>query len=430
MLNVSKNNKFLRDKSVKYKSELLDQFLLFQEKNNDHQIRGIIYFNDILDIDVIQESVLQTMKLIPVLGCRFVEEKYRAYWETITSHDKVFRIIKTANIETELNKSLSIKIDIHKGPQLAVRLIRHKSRDILAVIINHMVFDATGLKEYLYLLGRIYTDMIRNNNIYYNKPNTERSIRQIFNQFNITEKLKLLSLFKKQPQDNTEYHFPRDITGKFQPFFIYYKLKPARFKKIQEYSRSHKYTLNDIFLAAYYRSLYKIIQNKNIYLRIPCMVDLRRYLPAEVSTPVCNLSSMIETECEYMENFSDTVEKINRQMKQKKENYPGLPGLWLLLFIYKLLPYEKFKAFTKKNVKYPEISISNIGIISDELSFNNIAIKDAVILAALKFTPCIQLTFSTYRNVVTFSSGLFGTLKDKKIISEFYKIFEQELPDS
>lgn len=140
----------------RYPSELMDQFLFFQEDNNDHQIRGVIHFAGVLDRTCIEKAVMQSIRMIPVLGCRFVENKKRSYWERLPLDRRdaqIVTFIDTGNLKDEMTEFLSAKTDESKGPQVRVRMIRNAEKDTLCIVLNHMAFDGTGFKEYLYLVS-------------------------------------------------------------------------------------------------------------------------------------------------------------------------------------------------------------------------------------------------------------------------------------
>ena len=40
-----------------------------------------------------------------------------------------------------------------------VRVVRSSGKDTLCIVMNHMVSDGAGLKEYLYVLGTLYTKL-------------------------------------------------------------------------------------------------------------------------------------------------------------------------------------------------------------------------------------------------------------------------------
>lgn len=420
-------------KPERFRSELLDQILLFQEDNNDHQIRGVIFFENILDRECIRKAILLSINSIPILGCRYVEKNIRSYWERsseVTTDGQAITFMDTNDLGEAINKFLSQKTFESKGPQIIAAVIRNALKDTLCIIMNHLVCDGAGFKEYLYFLSSIYTELIKNPNY---SPgylaHDDRSLGQIYQQLNVINKLRLV-LLKDNPVNKNGYHFPLSFEKNTKPLILTHKLPRERFNILKEYGKEHKVTINDIILAAYYRVLYKMMNIPDgESLRIPCTVDLRRYHPNRKRVGFCNLSSLIATDiASGEEKFEETVEKTNHIMNAKKNSFPGLSGFVELSLMYKLLPYAKFKKLIKNKLIYPMITMSNIGMIdSRKLQFHDISISEAFITTALKYPPYFQLAFSSFNNSITFSVSLYGSEHDRELINSFFVLLDKEL---
>ena len=157
------------------------------------------------------------------------------------------------------------------------------------------------------------------------------------------------------------------------------------------------------------------------------MVDLRRYLPNGEAAGFANMASMIETQCGNFGDFLLTAKEVGRQMAEKKSRAPGLAGLPLLSLLNRVLPHALFAKLVKGVVKYPEISISNLGLLPPDLNFNNIPLREACVLTALKYAPSFQLSFSTHKDTLTLGVALLGTELDRKRAKDFLGILLNEL---
>lgn len=105
-------------------------------------------------------------------------------------------------------------------------------------------------------------------------------------------------------------------------------------------------------------------------------------------------------------------------MAQKKSETPGLSGLPLLALLGRLLPHSVFECVVKRLVDYPPVSITDLGVMPDELGYGGVPLSDAFILTALKREPCLQLTFSTFRGTMTISAALFGTEPSRRRVAD------------
>jgi len=422
-------------KGVKrYRAEVWDKVQLCYKEYNDHQLHCVIYINGILDVEYIKQAVLLSIELIPLLGSRFVKGKFRAYWEKVTSFSEndVFTYKESMKPNEEINQFLISKTNELSGPQFMVKLIRNSNKDALCVIINHMVCDGASFKEFIYLLSSLYTKLKDGTYNPYDYKIGSRSSKKIYSNFNLFERMKILLLTNENSKNENKYCFP---IGKGQlmrePFILKYKLSQERFCKLKEYSKKNSVTINDIVVTAYFRALYKILNlGQSESLTIPSMVDLRRYIPDKETIGICNHSSMImfSINMEPEESFVTTLQKVNKEMLKKKENYPGLNGLIVLNTLFKILPFSMAVKQFKKHFVNPLICITNIGIIdSNKLVFDNTPLEDAFITSSIKQPPYFQLAFSSFNSSITFCVNLFGTENDKEAIQSFYAILDDEL---
>jgi NRPS condensation-like uncharacterized protein len=398
---------------------------------NDHQLHAVIYFQDLLDKECLRKAVLLSMEIVPILGSRFVVNPFRPHWERGQYEAKdVITYIECSNPETEIERFLTGLTNEYTGPQLRVGIIRSSNKDSLCILMNHMVCDGTGFKEYLYLLSRIYSELqcgTFNINTYHTGS---RSSKQIYRHLKLGDRFKIFWLPNQPPKNNI---FVPLSKGKCErrPFILKSKLHQERFNSLKEFGQKHSVTINDLIMAAYYRALYKILDiNRNESLIIPCMVDLRRYLPNRKVEGICNLASMIICNIgpEIGTNFEETVRKVSREMDARKRQYPGMHGLSTLNGLFRLLPFAAAAKIFKKNSVNPAIAITNIGVIdSSRLLFGKIPIEDAFITSSIKYPPYFQLALTTYNNAITFSVNLYGTEDDRKFIQNFFLILDKEL---
>lgn len=55
--------------------------------------------------------------------------------------------------------ALAETIDPEAGQQIRLTLVRKTEKDILCVVVNHMICDGAGLKEFLYLLASLHNQL-------------------------------------------------------------------------------------------------------------------------------------------------------------------------------------------------------------------------------------------------------------------------------
>lgn len=420
-----------KNDNISYKAEVWDVMQLMFENYNDHQLHCVIYLDSHIDEKCLKKAVDMSARAFPIIRSRFVEKSYFKfpYWEDckFTSEDMV-AMIETENIEMAIGKLIVFKIKETCGPQIKFNIIRNSDIDSICIIMNHMISDAAGFKQYLYMLSSMYSHLKSDPNYTSDIKMGSRSTKQIFKRFNILDKIKILSASAQLSKYDSGAVFPFE-GDKNNPFVVIRKILPERFLFIKDYAKENNATLNDVLLAAYIRALHKVLKIKHIAL--PCPVDLRRYLPNKRSEGICNLvSNMIcDIGPDIGDTYKETLIKVIESMKAEKGSFSCLNGPLMLEMIFGMFPYKKAKQVVSKSFNNPPIAMTNIGIIDkNKLVFDGLNIKDTFISGSIKYKPYFQIATTTFDSKITLSVNFCGTENDRIKITEFLSTFDNELP--
>lgn len=418
---------------MRYNAEIFDQYQFLSKvtKFNDHQLHCVINFNGKVNKDIMEKSIVLMLEVVPILGSIYVTDKGHPYWEKVDASRYGDVMIFTDN-EVEFNDFVTSKTNEFVAPQMKACLLT-SGKDSLAIIMNHMICDAADFKEYLYLLSDLYSKLVKDSSYLPEyRIDGDRSLKGINNQINLKDKVKALVLQNKENNKSSSYKFPMSAETETKPFILTHKIPKDRYLKIKEYYKKYNVTLNDVILAAYYRSLYNMLGlNSSSDLNIPIMVDMRRNLKNRNVDALCNLSSMSITHIDHnsSDNFYDTVVKVNKDMSLKKSNFIGLNVFIKLSLIFGVFNYKISNSIVKSNLKNPLICMTNIGILdSKKLSFEGVSIDDAFMCGSIKYKPHFQLALSSFNDSITFSVNLYGSSKDKETIEHFFTLLDKELP--
>jgi hypothetical protein len=132
---------------------MFDQMQFLFQEYNDHQLHGVIIFVGRLDRDCLKKAVILSMDLVPILRSRYVERAWHPFWEsTGLGYDDVVTFVASNCLKEEIDRFLTGRTDECQGPQLMVRIVSSQAQDVLCIVMNHMICDGAGFKEYLYLL--------------------------------------------------------------------------------------------------------------------------------------------------------------------------------------------------------------------------------------------------------------------------------------
>lgn len=426
-------NKNFPGGKVRRRAELWDQMHLIFQQYNDHQLHGVLYLDGHLDLGCLKKAVLFTMRQLPELSSRYVEGRLRPYWEQIRPEaDEIITCENSRSESLAVQAFLTGQIDTFSGPQLKLQIVRGEMNDTLCILMNHMICDGAGFKAYLYMLAEAYTNIRRDPAfVPVDKPGGSRSTKQVVRQIGIKDRIRALSMPDCQPSKTEQLSFPLSGEVGASPFILTYKLESVRFKKLRQYGNKVGATVNDLVLAAFIRAFCTMCNIQDgTPVTVPCVMDLRRYLPDKQADGICNLTSTILCNTVYQtgESFGETVEKVKQAMDRQKSQLPGVKGLMQLDLVFSLFPYRVAKKLIGSYFVNPLICLSNIGIIDDsKLIFDSLRVKDAFITGAIKSYPYFLLALSSFRDTVTFTVCLNGADKDRRQVEEFFILLDFEL---
>ena len=293
--------------------------------------------------------------------------------------------------------------------------------------MSHMLCDAAGFKEYLYMLSNIYSN-IKNNQDYQAMTRKNRKVNQILKNLSITEKVKIM--FGKVDiftYNDVKFELEGDINN---PFIEIRNINKEKFHMLKAYAKERESTVNDIMLTAYIRVLFQLFGR---CVTIPCTVDLRKYIPNHRGEGFCNLCTNLICNIgdETGRTFEETLYKVKKEMNKQKSNIACVKSVAMLEKVFDIFPYKTARGIVEKKFVNPLIAFTNIGIIDEkQLAFDNSDIVEAYMTGSIKYNPYFQLAISTFDNVATLSVNLYGTQSDKNKVNIFLDKFINELQAS
>jgi len=392
---------------------------LFKVKGiNDHTLHFAADFSGRLDLDRLNQAVNLSADAFPFIRCRFNESKRRACWEDMGyTSDEMVKFVKIENAKDCIMQFLYKEVDAANGPQLNVGLIRSGKMDTLCVTMNHMLCDAAGFKDFLYLLSTIYNKVEENPQYRPKSVMSERKDGQFVKAFSIHDQSKIF--FKKYDMftyDKAKFDFTGSLSN---PFIEMRTIPRGQFCQLKAYAKSHGVTVNDVMLAAFIRVLFHLFGR---VVAVPCAMDLRKYLPDHKANGICHLVTNLICNIgpDIGATFDITVEKVNRAMNKEKANIGCVENIALMEMAFRLLPYKTARKIVEKSFSNPPIAFTNIGILDKkQLIFGEAEMTGAYMTGSIKYNPYFQLAISTFDDDATFSVNFYGTQSDQNKISLF-----------
>lgn len=411
---------------------------------SDNQVRLIVEFDGRLDFERMKRTVRLILDAEPILGCRFVEGWWHPYWERLPNLDEVdlVSLMETENVKEALDAFVFDVLDPSVGPQIKVRIVRSET-DTFVLRFNHEVLDGGAGREFLALVVDIYNRLGEDPD-YRPVPNLtgSRSMKQISRRLSFWEKLKVIRRFFRDwktrnfPRGN--WVFPARYAEPRGPRFTTFRLDPKIFATVRAFSKQHGLSVNDILIAAVFRTLSRMLKPKpGTPLRLRLTVDLRRFLPSGTGGAASNLSGsgVLRLTGGLGNTLVDTARLVRGEMDPLKRDFIGL-GEWALWPVIKWFPFRwmknLFRNLIKKKKKGPPLppQVSNGGLFPISLfRLGDVKLKDIWFGGGLIRVPNFQFNFFGVDETLVFSTSTFDSIIDPALVNEVFEKVEMELTE-
>lgn len=424
-----------------FPSKIIEQALYCNYTISNNLLYFILEFKGQLNFACLSEAVQLSLTVVPALGRRFVVNWLKPYWTHRSDTDGICRLVLTNNPEQAINSFTTAQIDPFQDLHLQIRVLRGSS-DTVCIRLSHLVTDAAGSKEYLYLLSSIYKHL-STGRTYIAKPSADndRSTWQISRQFGCMDHLRIVRRAYRDQKVNflPKIKMPEGTeAAKPEIEFIVKKTSVIQFKKIVDYASINNVTVNDILLTSFCRSFVTIFNHSPEHpICVRIFADLRRHLGLTKKKQICNYSGTVYPHFRISpkEPFIKSVNKVHRKMNALKSDFLGLGDLAIMAIFFKLAPFclsKKIFTITKEkkmhNAPLPPI-LTNFGVISkDKADFGNSQVKSITLLPPAIFSPTLTMGFSVYQESLTLSSGFDKNRINGKLMGSFIDTMINNLP--
>lgn len=385
----------------------------FYREAHDPLIRCEIDLGSHIDVTLLRGAVEVSRAAAPLISCVFDEKRGR-WIEAERDSANVVRVIDAGNDPSLARFELLRPLDQHAGPRMRISVVRVDETDTLCVVVDHMLCDGAGLKQYLYLLARIYTTMGKGSDgidLVRGYP-LRRDLGQVTQSLGATNRLRAAL---SKGTGTSAGQVPRLLSGSgpAQARLVRATIDASSLAAATAAAKLAGATVNDLLLAAYARALHKRAGCADVIL--PCPVDLRRFGHPGQSFGICNLTSnyFCHLAIRDDEGFGEVLSDVAGQMGEQKKSLGCLKGPLLFHAIARVLPQKALRRVFFASAGVPVVSYTNLGILDEErLTFGSLETRGALIATATKRPPSFQLSASTFRGACTLTSCLYADESD------------------
>ncbi|MGP4078507.1 condensation domain-containing protein [Pseudalkalibacillus sp. R45] len=411
----------------------------------DQQINAVLYFPVGISEKILEQSVRITLQLQPVLNSRFVENDI-PYWEehspSTNSSICLFAEGNDQEVEMMAIDFIQKSGDRIQGPMVQTKLLRGITTDILVVKLSHLCSDGAGVKEYINLLGTVYTQLSMGQSKYkiikeYNEAKESfREQAPVFKYAGISD---IKSAYRpSQEQKASLWSFPSQPNKNAYPQMSVRRMSHEHTLRLIQWTKAQQASLNDVIMTAYFRTLSSFTvyaEPRTAEKMIGLTIDLRRYLPNHTTGAICNLSGMempvIKMEAD--ETFNQTLVRVKQSMDKIKSQNPGLSsaaGMELLagmkLSAVKEMYKQQYEQALQMGMALP--LLTNIGVIADEpIKFGEIQAEDGYMTSPIMYAPFFTMGASSYNERLTFTIGYHTPATPKEEVDQFLESLVNKL---
>ncbi|PGE16577.1 condensation protein [Bacillus toyonensis] len=411
----------------------------------DLQINAVLYFPVGLSKEILEQSVRITLQLQPVLNSRFVENDI-PYWEEHSSgtNSSICFFAEGNDQELEIMAIDFIKEpgDRIQGPMVQTILLRGTTTDMLVVKLSHLCSDGAGVKEYINLLGAIYTHLSlggSKDQIIKEFGEGNESFRDQSHVFKYAGISDVKSAYRpNQEQQASLWSFPSQPNKNKSPKMSVGRLSREQTLCLTKWTKAQQATLNDVIMTAYFRALSHFTvyaEPRTAEKMIGLTIDLRRYLPNYTTGAICNLSGMEMPviKMEDGESFNQTLVRVKQSMDKIKGQNPGLSsaaGMEILagmkLSTVKEMYNQQYEQAVQMGMALP--LMTNFGVIADEpIQFGEIQAEDGYMTSPIMYAPFFSMGASTYNGRLTFTIGYHAPETSKEKVDKFLECVINQL---
>ena len=341
--------------------------------------------------------------------------------------EDAFSVTETDDLEHSVMAFDEQRIPIKSNMQIRIGLFRSGEKSALAFVVNHMCFDGGDLKYFVTQLAKNYTKLQRGETDLTIKEGT-RAYDAVYSGLSEEDKKHAKSLYRNISEVKSKHTFP--LTPKSAEDvnrIIKRKLSREKFAQARAAGKKFGFTVNDLVLAVYIRSLFDIgVFKEGETLTVPCMVDLRRHMKeGGAETGLTNHTGFMTVAVNGVgKDMRETLDIVADAMKaNKQDRFLGLYSLPLLHLAYTVLPHCVSEIAIRLGYDNPLIGMSNIGSIKPaEYALGDAEPYDGFYTGAVKGKPYMQLALTTFEGEVTFSIAITGNERDEKIVNDFFDV--------
>jgi NRPS condensation-like uncharacterized protein len=422
---------------------VIDLAVAFCSKLGNIVVQLEVVFDHRLDEQRLAEAFIMLQEAHPVLGCRLVIKTWQGYWEELPREQRNHLIVVHDSSAYEAFRSEALSAE--RGPQVHACLFHDGEDDRLLLKITHEASDAGGLKETSRTLAEIYNRLLREPTY---RPvsdwNAQRGLGQVLRRIPPSAFPRIfadlgffretIEMARQDAVRTPSATAPLGSAGEWGPHLPYRVVDRERVNQLRHYGRADGATINDLFLAAMFRTIAQL-QGSNAHHQLALTVDLRRYLPQGRGATVDDLSGI-----EFVgldsdgQDFAKNLRQVVAATRARKKNFIGINGFTALVPLIRPFPPRLIQMvmnmFIRRVIPSAGIpsALTNMGEIRPEMVHFDRPARLAYMFPPPIYPPMCAAGISGHKGAVVLSSGTFVRAGEVSPAERFLDLVLSNLP--
>jgi NRPS condensation-like uncharacterized protein len=396
----------------------------------DRTVRFSLYYDYIPDVETLKKVIICLFEKAPIFHSKFWDNHIIPCWVVSDYHiDEVFQVVETDDIDKSVYDFSIQSANVKSNVQMKICLFVKDGKCALAFRWNHMVVDGGGFKQMIKDITDNYHRFRKGETDKLTFRTGTRRYDRVYEDMEHGKqaKMKFSKTFAKD-----KHKLPYTKKAKDDKIFINKRTLPNEvLTAMLKTGKECGGTLNDVFVSAYLRACYRLLQcDKNEGFTISCAMDLRRYIKDIDTIGYTNHTNFMPCQVSGMgESIRDTITELAKNTKAiKADEFNGLHGLPLLNVGYSTMIYLQAELVVRACYYNADFQVSNLGAISGEkFMFDGNDVKDAFMVGSAKWKPTTAVSLYTVGGNFVYIQPLKGNDKDREISDKLFDLIEEEL---
>lgn len=422
----------------KLNAEMWDKVQYIFRNYYDGMIHCAVVYEGIVDQAVMRKAIRRVVDKIDVLHSSFIAGAIKPYWVVNDNYtDEEMLYVHDGEVSHEaMERILTNRVDYRGKLQFKATLLRNeeRQRSVLCLVINHICLDGRDFIALVKTIVEAYRGICADPDFDPVVKCGSRSAKQIYRDLPEELRKKAKMLYRNVSRTNIKNAFPfgEQCDGD-KPHIVRATLSADKMSALKARGKADGYTVNDIYLAAYFTAAAKACGFKpDTPCEITSMLDMRRYLNDHETEGFTNLTSYMP--CKLAggvgNSFKETLEHVAEALAPHKSNpLLGMAGLPLMKFGL-TFPFFIATRLVKLGYSNPLFTMSNMGVLrSADFDLPEHKSLDAFFTGTIKYKPYIQIAATTFDGAATFTVCEKCTLEEKQAVRGFLDHFVAVLGD-